>query len=260
MTLSLPAVKFLSGGQKRLLRKIMSPFISNNLNALAILHRSDKWNVHWYTQHYQRHFWEMRKMKLNVLEIGVGGYDDPHMGGNSLYMWKYFFPNSQIFAIDLHEKKLPRESRVRIFQGSQVDRPFLEKLVREEMGGKLDIVIDDGSHLNEHVIETFKILFPLVSADGWYAVEDMQTSYWAEAGGDSADLKNPSTSMNFFKGLTDCLNHEEFEAAGYEPSYYDKNIVGVHFYHNMVFVRKGLNNEGTNRVVNGKCIFEKGPV
>ena len=189
----------------------------------------------------------MRKQKLNILEIGIGGYEDPHVGGNSLYMWKYFFPNSQIYAIDLYEKKLPPASRIHIFQGSQVDRPFLETLVREKMGGRLDIVIDDGSHQNDHVVETFKILFPLLRSGGIYAVEDTQTSYWASEGGDSLNLNNPLTSMNFFKGLTDCLNHVEFERPGYAPSYYDKNMVAMHFYHNLVFVNKGPNNERTNR-------------
>jgi demethylmacrocin O-methyltransferase len=115
------------------------------------------------------------------------------------------------------------------------------------MNGQLDIVVDDGSHRNEHVIDTFKILFPLLSPGGYYVVEDLQTSYWSSEGGDSLNLNNPATSMSFFKGLADGLNYEEFERAGYTPSYTDQNIVALHFYHNMVFIRKGPNNEGTNR-------------
>ena len=35
---------------------------------------SDKWNSHWYTQHYQRYFQPFKNRRLNLLEIGVGGY------------------------------------------------------------------------------------------------------------------------------------------------------------------------------------------
>ncbi|MCA1991715.1 MAG: hypothetical protein LDL41_06670, partial [Coleofasciculus sp. S288] len=39
------------------------------------------------------------------------------------------------------------------------------------------------------------------------------------------------------------LNHQEFLKPGYSPSYFDKHIVALHFYHNLVFVYKGNNNE-----------------
>lgn len=242
-----PSAEFLGPRAKRLVRRVVAPFISRRLNALAMLYQTDKWNEHWYTQHYQSHFLPLRKRPLNILEIGVGGYRNPTAGGASLYMWKYFFPKSQIFAIDIEEKRLPKESRIHIFQGHQTDRKFLERLVGQDMQGKLDIVIDDGSHVVSDVLTTFEILFPMVTPSGYYVVEDIQTSYWPYAGGDDKDLNNPATSMNFFKSLTDSLNYQEFAHEGYDPSIYDRNVVSVHFYHNLVFVRKGSNDEGTIR-------------
>ena len=50
--------------------------------------------------------------------------------------------------------------------------------------------------------------------------------------------------MGFFKTLVDGLNYAEYDKENYEPSYYDKNIVAIHFYHNMVFIEKGPNREG----------------
>ena len=109
--------------------------------------------------------------------------------------------------------------------------------------GAPDIIVDDGSHLNEHVIETFEVLFPLLKDGGIYVVEDTQTSYWPDYGGSSDDLKNANTLMNFFKTLVDGLNHAEFIKPGFDPHYYDKNIVSMHFYHNLIFVCKGRNDE-----------------
>ena len=184
--------------------------------------------------------------KLKILEIGVGGYKDPNKGGASLRMWKYYFPNSSIYSLDIYDKSRLQERRIKIFRGSQNDPDSLRNVV-EQMGG-IDIVIDDGSHINEHVITSFRTLFPLLAEGGIYAIEDTQTSYWPKFGGDSYDLANPNTIMSFLKALTDGLNYEEIANKDYQPSYFDKNIVSLHFYHNLAVIYKGKNEEGSNFV------------
>jgi demethylmacrocin O-methyltransferase len=178
---------------------------------------------------------------MNVLEIGVGGYEDPDKGGASLLMWKYYFPRSAIYAIDVYDKSKLQEKRIKIFQGSQNDEKFLKDVFSRI--GSLDIIIDDGSHMNEHVLTSFKTLFPLLKDGGIYAVEDVQTSYWPQYGGSSEDLNNPATAMGFFKKIADGLNYMELAEPGYEPAYFDKNITSIHFYHNLVIIYKGVNDE-----------------
>lgn len=224
---------------------IRSRLISNDLRALATLHGTDKWNSHWYAQHYQRHFQSLRRKRINLLEIGVGGYDDPHAGGESLRMWKQFFPRAQIYGIDIHDKSPHEETRITIFQGSQCDAEFLRHVAQRI--GRLDIVVDDGSHVNEHVIASFEVLFPLLADGGIYAIEDTQTSYWPGDHGGSDDLGSPLTSMNRLKRLIDGLNYEEFVDPSYRPNYFDRHVVSAHFYHNLAFIYKGVNAEGTNR-------------
>src|SRR5882757_9979464 len=84
---------------------------------------------------------------------------------------------------------------INIFKGSQVDKEFLRNVIKKI--GNPDIIIDDGSHVNEHMIDTFKILFPLLKDGGVYVVEDTQTSYWPEFGGDSEKLENPKTILSY---------------------------------------------------------------
>ena len=211
---------------------------------------TDKWGAHWYTQHYHTHFKKIRNKKLNILEIGVGGYDSPTIGGNSLRTWKSYFGKSNIYGIDIYEKNELEEKRIKIFKGSQIDDFFLHNVCQSI--GEIDIIIDDGSHLNRHVIESFRILFPFLKTNGIYVVEDLETSYWSSMGGNSNDLKNADTSINFFKSLVDSLNHEEFIKPGYNKSYFDLNIVEVHFYHNMVFIVKGKNNEKSINIIENK--------
>jgi len=234
------------GAARSAARAVLSRLYAGNLTMLALVHGSDKWGAHQYTPHYQQHFRALRRKRLKILEIGVGGYADPRAGGASLRMWKHYFPRSEIYAVDIHDKSALQEPRIRIFQGSQNDPAFLRSVAQEM--GRLDIVIDDGSHVNEHVLTSFRTLFPLLEEDGLYVVEDTQTSYWPAYGGDSYELNNPKTMMSFLKSLADGLNYQEIARRGYQPTDFEQNITALHFYHNLVFVQKGTNRERGDRV------------
>ena len=75
------------------------------LAKLAIRHGSDKWGAHSYTKHYEAHFLPYREEVLNILEIGVGGYGDPTVGGASLKMWRDYFPLATVYALDIADKR-----------------------------------------------------------------------------------------------------------------------------------------------------------
>lgn len=218
--------------------------ISHDLNKLAVHFKTDKWGTHRYTRHYQRHLQHLKNRKFNLLEIGIGGYNRAGQGGASLRMWKAFFPNAQIFGMDIQDKSFVDEDRITTFIGDQSDPDSLNAIA--EKIGEIDVIIDDGSHRSPHVITTFETLFPLLKDGGIYAIEDTQSSYWPEWMG-SEDLDAKDTSMGLLKRLTDGLNYEEFVDESYEPTYTDRNVVGVHFYHNLVIIEKGKNAEGSNK-------------
>lgn len=212
----------------------------SKLKMLATIYQSDKWNYHWYAQHYEDAFHKIRRKRVALLEIGVGGYENPRRGGSSLRMWSAYFPKGRIFGIDIHDKSPHSRGRIKTFRGSQADPQFLDAVVREI--SKVDVIIDDGSHLNSHMIFTFQHLFPHLADGGIYAIEDTQTSYWAEEGGNETDRNDLSTAMGYFKSLADGLNWVELRG-GYSPSYLDLNIQSIAFYHNLIVIRKGANRE-----------------
>jgi hypothetical protein len=139
---------------------------------------------------------------LKVLEIGV-------WKGGSLDLWRSYFGDSAVvFGIDLDPScaSLPVQgAEIRI--GSQVDRGFLRSVV-DEMGG-VDVVIDDGSHVSSHVIESFRTLFPLLADGGVYVVEDLHASYWPWYGG---GLRRKTSSVEALKTVIDAMHAQHFEA------------------------------------------------
>jgi hypothetical protein len=219
-----------------------------SLAELARQHGTDKEGPHSYATPYEQHFAPLRNQKLTVLEIGIGGYEDPNAGGAGLRMWKEYFPLAQIVALDFYDKTPLKEDRIDIFQGSQDDPRVLQGIV--DKYSAFDIVIDDGSHFTPHVIASFGFLFPHLRQGGIYVVEDTQTSYWPALGGSSDDLNRATTATGFLKQLTDGLNHREIIRPGYKPTYYDLNIFTIQFYHNIIFVYKGDNSEESNHLVN----------
>jgi hypothetical protein len=233
-----------AGARRRPARTTTSRYSSMTLTELAQEFGSDKWGVHRYTPHYERHFAHLRDREMLVLELGIGGYARERQGGASLRMWKWFFPRAQVVGVDIEDKSFVDEPRITSFRGSQTDRRLMRRIVQRF--GDPTIVIDDGSHRPPHVIKSFRILFPMLEDGGLYVIEDVQTSYWPAWKG-SLDLDDPSTSMAMVKRLLDGLNHEEFLDEAYEASYTDLHVVAVHCYHNLVVIEKGDNREGSNK-------------
>ena len=120
--------------------------LRSNLRALAAFYGTDKWTVHNYIEPYQRHLGPLRRRRLVLLEIGIGGYSHPMDGGGSLRMWRSYLPRAKVFGIDIHDKRAHDGPRIKTFRGSQDDEAFLADVLKHT--GAPDIIIDDGSHQN----------------------------------------------------------------------------------------------------------------
>jgi hypothetical protein len=207
------------------------------LSQLALKHGTDKWNHHFYTDHYHEHLQHFRESEIKLLEIGVGGYEHPDRGGESLRMWSEYFPHASIFGIDYFDKseiKVP--ARTKILKGSQSDIPFLKE-VYNQMGG-IHVVIDDGSHKCQDIITSFQFLFPLLDKNGIYIIEDTETSYWEDYGG-SFNLYAKNTTINFFKDFIDGQNW--MTIPNYPTTIFNMTIKSITYYRNLIIIEKGEN-------------------
>lgn len=168
----------------------------STLDDLAKKYGTDKSSeIHNYCDKYAKYLPFERYDKLNILEIGI-------LDGKSLLTWKEYFYRSNILGIDINpDCKQYEESRISVEIGSQDDGNFLSRTWQQY--GPFDMILDDGSHMNEHVIYSFQHLWGSVKSGGVYVIEDIGTSYWDEWGG--GYLRN-NTSMEYFKKLSDDIN------------------------------------------------------
>jgi tetratricopeptide (TPR) repeat protein len=139
--------------------------IPDALDDIGILEGTDKSSLRWdYLRQYQQLFRDWRDVEFNLLEIGVAG-------GNSLFAWRKYFTQAKVIGVDIDEQaRKCIGDRIEIEIGSQADQSFLESICDKYPPG---IVIDDGSHEAEHIMASFRALFPRLAPGGWYVVEDL---------------------------------------------------------------------------------------
>jgi hypothetical protein len=215
-----------------------------DLDALARLHGTDKSSsTHGYTRLYETHFASRRPTVRRLLEIGVGGIDsgrgyETTEGGQSLRMWRDYFPNAEIVGIDIHAKAVSGP-RLRFEQGDQSDPVFLRALIENYRPGAdtthrvtggpqdcavalqrkkdprrpkidtgssawtsaFDIVIDDGSHIGSHITTSFVTLWSALTPGGIYVIEDLPLAY--EASFEGGPPGTPGTAAELIKAAVD---------------------------------------------------------
>ncbi len=217
---------------------------SGSLGAIAIKHGSVKWGAHGYTRNYEKQFSPFRDKKINILELGVSGYEDPTTDGASLRMWRDYFPKAQIFSVDFVNKDYRETDRIRIYQGSRDDGKLLRSM-SDDAGG-FDIVIDNVNHQHEHGVATFNMVFPLLKNGGLYVVADARISYWPKFGGSISGFEPTQSTVGFFTELMHGLNHAEVASEAYQNSLLYAEINSIHIYRNAIFVEKNNDIEETN--------------
>lgn len=202
------------------------------LTDLAVKYDSDKFGGHDYTRIFEEKFLPLKNNPISLLEIGI-------FHGASLKMWEEYFKHGHIYGLDIVDKSEFNTDRITTLLGSQNDVEFLNK-VGNTIHRPIDIIIDDGSHINSDVITSFKALFKYVSPlNGLYIIEDTQTSYWPEFGGKIPSTKE--TILGFFTELAEDLNYSETPGAPYPYFPESTMIKSIEFSHNLIIITKAPN-------------------
>ena len=156
-----------------------------SLNELCILFRTDKGSMyenvvydynkkkyvkslivgHNYGKYYEKY---NKKNIKNIVEIGS-------FLGCGTGAFKCFFYQSKIYALDItFEGNLINSKNIKKIYLDQSDRKELEKFVKKyKLYKSIDLVSDDGSHIDEHILISFKSLFSSLKKGGKYFIEDV---------------------------------------------------------------------------------------
>src|SRR6056300_304545 len=184
--------------------------------------KSDKWEH--YFDIYDHCLSKFYDKKISFLEIGIQN------GGSIEVAQKLFDPKSSLSGLDID----PRCSDisnilkdVKIYIGSQVDEKLLNKIATDH-NKNFDVIIDDGSHIQSHMIFTFTRMFQFINDGGIYLIEDTHTNY------------SPSHQESFFgiglydyfKGLSERLNLDYMDPASRQRYKVPRNERDKKDYHN----------------------------
>jgi 23S rRNA U2552 (ribose-2'-O)-methylase RlmE/FtsJ len=194
-----------------------------------------KW-VH-YLPIYARHLRPYRGRNVTVLEIGVSH-------GGSLQMWRHYLGRrATIVGIDIEPRAAPlAESRINIHVGDQSDPQFLAELVR--LYGSFDVVIDDGSHRPRDQIASLEHLWPHVSDDGVYIVEDLHSNYWPEFGGGKG---KEGTLVAWAHSRIDDMHAYHSRETAFKVNDWTRTLNALHVYDSVLVFEKSRRNPPVSR-------------
>jgi hypothetical protein len=166
---------------------------------------------------------------LHFLEIGVDR-------GGSLEIWReYFGPEAIIFGVDINPNcQIEDRDDLQVRIGSQSDPAFMRSVIRE-MGG-VDVIVDDGSHVAKDQRRSFDTLFPLLSENGLYIIEDTHTAYHLYYGG---GFRRTGSIIEVGKGMVDGLHSAYFRAPlGRRARLASSDVASIQFFDSIIAFEK----------------------
>ena len=212
-----------------------------------------------YLEAYEKHLSRFKNKSPVFYEIGCGYpqslQPEGAMGmGGSLQMFSSWLGiGTKIVGIDiLPECTEFADSQSNIFVeiGSQTDTAFLSTILTRH--GDPDIILDDGSHNDLDMLDSFQFLFPHLKNGGVYIIEDCGGNHLK--GTDRQPPKDYLSQDRFvFKCFQKVLEMNQYYAKNYadKPSnvvqapFWATNmgfmIKSISFYPNLVIFEKGTN-------------------
>jgi len=192
---------------------------------------------------YLEKFNNLKDRRLKLLELGI-------YKGESLKLWRDYFPNSEVIGLDQNSIELDNNDRIIMYKGLQQDKKLLTSISERHAPDGFDIIIDDASHIGQYTKESFMILFDqYLKSKGVYVIEDWGTGYWGTwPDGEKYDpelatqglTSHQAGMVGFVKQIIDLLAAADIT----HPTFGDKSvklvprIESVHFYPGLCFINK----------------------
>ncbi len=169
-----------------------------SLEELVDNSRTDKNTTHSYLPLYQKLLISKKETAKNVLEVGIGDFG-PKNGG-SIKLWRNFFTNATIYALDTLPinrvlDELLNDDRIILYTSTDAyNEPFFNTHFLNK-NIKCDFMLDDGPHTLQSMEQFIKLYSQIMTDDGILIIEDVQSWDWIDI------LKNvvPENLKKFIK-------------------------------------------------------------
>ncbi len=138
------------------------------LGEIGLAYNTDKSGLtdrggHHYTDLYELLLRRWREREITILELGV-------LDGGSVRMWREYFPNSHVTAIDIENKvTFPDDPNVEFIHGDA----YTDEVISKLSGRAFDIMIDDTDHRVETQTIFIQRYSQFLKPNGIMIVEDI---------------------------------------------------------------------------------------
>jgi hypothetical protein len=153
------------------------------LSQLVDNSRTDKNTVHSYLDLYETLLSPRKDTAKNVLEVGIGYAG--HTNGGSIKLLHDYFQNATIHALDIEPitkiwSEIRNKSRINLYTSIDAYDYETFKNLLLDTNIKFDVLLDDGSHRLDHMLNFVKYYSQIMADDGILIVEDVADITWLD--------------------------------------------------------------------------------
>lgn len=144
---------------------------------------TDKNTRHSYLDLYQKLLFSKKNTAKNILEIGIGYPFD--LNGGSIKLWHDYFLNANIYALDIQNidgiwDEIKNKDRIKLLTSINAYDEITFKNLFLDKNIEFDIMLDDGPHSLESMIQFIKLYTQIMTKDGILMIEDVQSIEWID--------------------------------------------------------------------------------
>ena len=145
--------------------------------------RTDKNTIHSYLPLYEKILKNKKETAKNVLEVGIGDFNQGITNGGSIKLWHDYFINATVHALDIcpigrvwdgikNNNRIIIYSSINAYNNDFFTANFLNKNI------KCDFMLDDGPHTLDSMKQFIKLYSQIMTDDGILIIEDVQSWDW----------------------------------------------------------------------------------
>ncbi len=145
--------------------------------------RTDKNTIHSYLPLYEKLLKNKKETAKNVLEVGIGDFNQGITNGGSIKLWHDYFINATVHALDIcpigrvwdgikNNDRIIIYSSINAYNNDFFTANFLNKNI------KCDFMLDDGPHTLDSMKQFIKLYSQIMTDDGILIIEDVQSWDW----------------------------------------------------------------------------------